>query len=70
MNQLQVFNNKEFGQVRTVVQGEEVWFIAKDVCDVLEIRNSRQAMARLDEDEKSGVTINDGSQNRTLSSVN
>ncbi|PEW74046.1 phage antirepressor Ant [Bacillus thuringiensis] len=70
MNQLQVFNNEEFGQVRTVVQGEEVWFIAKDVCDVLEIRNSRQAMARLDEDEKAGVTINDGSQNRTLSSVN
>ncbi|MGG4305971.1 phage antirepressor [Bacillus wiedmannii] len=70
MNQLQVFNNEEFGQVRTVIQGEDVWFIAKDVCDVLEIRNSRQAMARLDEDEKSGVTINDGSQNRTLSSVN
>lgn len=70
MNQLQVFNNEEFGQVRTVMQGEDVWFVAKDVCDVLEIRNSRQAMARLDEDEKSGVTINDGSQNRTLSSVN
>ncbi|MGX5475885.1 phage antirepressor KilAC domain-containing protein [Bacillus toyonensis] len=70
MNQLQVFNNEEFGQVRTVIQGEDAWFIAKDVCDVLEIRNSRQAMARLDEDEKSGVTINDGSQNRTVSSVN
>ncbi|MDO6633222.1 phage antirepressor [Bacillus thuringiensis] len=70
MNQLQVFNNAEFGQVRTVVQGEEVWFIAKDVCDVLEMKNSRQAMTRLDEAEKSGVTINDGSQNRTLSAVN
>ncbi|WP_257141253.1 hypothetical protein [Bacillus toyonensis] len=33
MNQLQVFNNKEFGQVRTVVQGEGVLFVAKDVCD-------------------------------------
>ncbi|ARJ21151.1 DNA-binding protein [Bacillus mycoides] len=70
MNQLQVFNSEKFGRVRTVVQGEDVWFVAKDVCDVLEMKNSRQAMARLDDDEKSGVTINDGSQNRTLSAVN
>ncbi|WP_413541617.1 BRO family protein [Bacillus cereus] len=35
MNQLQVFNNEEFGQVRTVKQGEDVWFVAKDVSDIL-----------------------------------
>ncbi|MBJ7997727.1 phage antirepressor [Bacillus cereus] len=52
MNQLQVFNNEEFGQVRTVVQGEDVWFVAKDICDVLEIKNHRTSISILDEDEK------------------
>ncbi|MFV1456462.1 phage antirepressor KilAC domain-containing protein [Bacillus mycoides] len=52
MNKLQVFNNEEFGQVRTMVQGEDVWFVAKDVCDVLEIKNHRTSISILDEDEK------------------
>ncbi|HDR7616990.1 TPA: phage antirepressor [Bacillus mycoides] len=52
MNQLQVFNNEEFGQVRTVVQGEDVWFVAKDICDVLEIKNHRTSISILDDDEK------------------
>ena len=38
----------------------EPWFVAKDVCDVLEINNSRQALARLDDDEKNTVITNDG----------
>ena len=33
-------------------------FVAKDLCDVLEVENSRQALTRLDEDEK-GVILND-----------
>lgn len=39
-------------QVRTVSdQGERVWFVAKDVCDVLGIRKYRDALTRLDDDE-------------------
>ncbi|QWG81384.1 MULTISPECIES: BRO family protein [Bacillus cereus group] len=57
MNQLQVFNNEEFGQVRTVVQGEEVLFVAKDVCEVLEIKQSSVALKKLDEDEKVVINI-------------
>lgn len=53
MNQLQVFNNEEFGQVRTVVQGEDVWFVAKDVCDILELNDTNKALLTLDDDEKS-----------------
>ncbi|MFK4380189.1 anti-repressor protein [Bacillus sp. RC218] len=52
MNQLQVFNNEEFGQVRTVTQGEDVWFVAKDVSDVLEYRDTHNMVRFLDEDEK------------------
>jgi len=36
-----------------------IWFIANDICAVLEINNPHQAISRLDEDEKSEVTIKD-----------
>ena len=60
MNQLQVFNNTEFGQVRTMMIKGSPWFVAKDVCECLDINNSRQALARLDSDEKNSVILNDG----------
>lgn len=60
MNQLQVFNNQEFGQVRTMMINGSPWFVAKDVCECLDINNSRQALARLDSDEKNSVILNDG----------
>lgn len=44
--------------VRTLLRGEEPWFVAIDVCRILEIRNSRDAVNNLDEDEK-GVAITD-----------
>lgn len=51
--------------IRTVANGREIMFIAKDVCDILEIKNSRDVLARLDDDEK-GVVLTDtlgGQQN-------
>jgi prophage antirepressor-like protein len=49
------FQNRD---VRVSVQDGDPWFVAKDVCDVLGLGNSRQAIANLDEDEK-GVINND-----------
>ena len=60
MKDIQIFNNPEFGQVRTVVIDDEPWFVAADVCRALVIGNSRQAVTRLDDDEKNTVTLNDG----------
>lgn|GEM_PF-3228476 len=39
-------------QVRTIIKDSEPWFVAKDVCDVLEHSNSRMVIERLDDDEK------------------
>lgn len=36
------------------------WFVAKDVCDILEISNNRDAISQLDDDEKNTVGISDG----------
>ncbi|MGK3616313.1 phage antirepressor [Bacillus cereus] len=71
MNQLQVFNNEEFGQVRTVIQGEEVWFVAKDVAEVLGYNNTSKAIQmHVDEDEKADLPIWDGRQNRNQKVIN
>ena len=70
MNELQIFENKAFGKIRAIEINNEPYFVAKDVCDILEIKNSRQALTRLDDDEKSDVILNDGSQNRNMSVVN
>ena len=44
--------------VRAVIKDGAPWFIAKDVCDILDHSNHRKAVSALDEDEK-GVTIGD-----------
>lgn len=58
MTDIQVFKNEQFGEVRTIVKDGEPWFVAADVCKALEVANSRDAVARLDEDEK-GVVLTD-----------
>lgn len=50
--ELAVISSPEFGEVRSIMVKGEPLFVAKDVCDVLGISNSRDAMNRLDEDEK------------------
>ena len=55
-NDFELFNNENLGSVRTALdQDDNIWFVAKDVCDVLGIVNNRDAMSRLDEDEKDVV---------------
>jgi prophage antirepressor-like protein len=49
---LEVFRYKG-ASVRTVERDGEVWFVAKDVCDVLELTNPTMAIQELDEDERS-----------------
>lgn len=47
--------------VRVLLDGHnDPWFVAKDVCDILGLKNSRKAIADLDDDEKNTVTISDG----------
>lgn len=58
MNELQIFKSKQFGEIRTVIKDNEPWFIAVDVCRALDIRNNRDALDRLDTDEK-GVALTD-----------
>lgn len=47
MNDLQIFNNEEFGEVRTAVVNDEPMFCLADICRVLEIKNVSDCKSRL-----------------------
>lgn len=51
MNELKVFQNQQFGEIRTVEVNGEPWFVAMDVCEALGLTNTTMATQRLDEDE-------------------
>ena len=61
--QLQIFEYEEderLSNVRTIIMEDgEVWWVAKDVCEVLGISNHRNAVSRLDNDEKDEVDLAD-----------
>lgn len=57
MKDLKIFENYEFGEVRTTVIDDEPYFSLNDVCRILEIKNPRDAKSRLNLD---GVGTTDG----------
>ena len=71
MNEIQIFENAEFGQIRTVQLNNEIYFVGKDVADKLGYQNgSRDINRHVDTDDKADVSIYDGSQNRNMTVIN
>jgi prophage antirepressor-like protein len=73
--QLQIFKyqieeeDDHFDNLTTIEIDGEAWFVANEVCQLLDIKNSRDAVSRLDDDEKSTVVITDGTSgnpNKTI----
>ena len=60
MNELQIFNNPEFGSVRTITKDNEPLFCLSDICKALEIKNATDVAKRLEEDEVTRLNL--GSQ--------
>lgn len=61
MSNIKIFENPEFGSIRTVEINNEPWFVGKDVCDALGYANSRKALAdHVKDSHKNSVTIRDG----------
>ncbi len=53
MNDLKIFENKEFGEIRTVIKDGEPWFVGKDVAEILGYSNTSKAvMNHVDEEDK------------------
>ena len=56
-NEVEIFNNEEFGQIRTIVIDGEPWFVAKDVCDILGTTNPTMAMEGLEDFERAKFNL-------------
>ncbi len=69
MNELTIFNNEEFGEIRAIEIDNEPWFVGNDVANVLGYSNPRKAVSDHVDDEDKGVTKCDtlgGKQNVTI----
>ena len=70
MNNLQIFNNEEFGQIRTVTIDNDPWFVGKDVAEALGYSKARNAIsAHVSDEDKKDAPIQGtpgGTQNMTI----
>ena len=74
MNEMMIFNNPEFGSVRTVCIDGEPWLVGKDVAEILGYSNTRAAILRhVDEEDLSqlfyGLSLYFQDTQRSLISV-
>ncbi len=71
MNEITVFNNENFGDIRTVQINDEPWFVGKDVAEILGYSNTRDALLRhVDDEDKDTVVIPDGIGNPNQTIIN
>lgn len=57
MNKVESFANEKFGEVRTCKAMNDIWFIAADICEALELVNVTASLKRLDDDEKAKLNL-------------
>lgn len=71
MNNLTVFKNQDFGEVRTVTINDEPYFVGKDVALILGYKDPSDALKRhVDEDDKLTRCFTDSGQNREMYVIN
>lgn len=72
MNELQIFNSPEFGDIRAVEMDGEPWFVGKDMATALGYSNPRDALAKhVDDEDKNTVAFCDGTPgNPNLTIIN
>lgn len=60
---MMIFENEEFGKIRTVEKDGEPWFVGKDAAEALGYSNARDALAKhIETEDKNTVAIRDGIQ--------
>ena len=71
MDQLEIFKNREFGEIRTVTVEGEPWFVAKDIAEILQYTNTQKAIRdHVDEEDKLTERIVLSGQNREVICIN
>ena len=53
----EIFENRRFGQIRVIMRDGEPWFVAADVCKILELTNPAVSVNQLDDDERAKFNL-------------
>ena len=69
MNNLQVFSNEQFGEIRCAIHDGEPWFAAADVCKSLGVGNASAAVSRIDPEETTLISIEGASNSLPINMV-
>ena len=68
---IQIFSNKEFGSVRSLMVNGEPYFVGKDVTDILGYQNgSRDVNRHVDEEDRQKIMVFDGNQDKETIIIN
>lgn len=71
MNELKIFSNNDFGEIRTVTIDGEPWFVGKDVAEALGYRDTSDALKKhVDIEDKLTRRFADSGQNREMHIIN
>lgn len=71
MNEIEIFKNEEFGEIRTVTINGEPWFVGKDIATVLGYKNTRQAIStNVDPEDKGVHSVDTPSGKQNMSIIN
>lgn len=71
MNELQIFNSEEFGDIRTVQLNNEIYFVGKDVATALGYANPKNAVpTHVSEEDKLSTQIEYAGQRREVTVIN
>lgn len=71
MNNLQVFKNNTFGNLRVIQKNNQTWFVGKDVADILGYQNgSRDVNRHVAEEDRHKTMVFDGNQNKETIVIN
>lgn len=70
-NNIQIFQNSEFGSIRVMEDNGEAWFVGKEVAQILGYLNTRDAVRKhVDKEDKASAAIHDGRQHRHYIIIN
>lgn len=70
MNEIQIFNNEEFGDIRTVEINGEPWFVAGDIAKALGYRMASDMTRRIDEEDKGYAKLRTQGGEQEMSIIN
>lgn len=70
MNELQIFNSEEFGEIRTITKDGEPWFVASDVAKALGYRMASDMTRRIDEEDKGYTKVRTHGGEQEMSIIN